>query len=150
LSYGTAPRAPITTAQRIDASLGISTTPPRALLGDVEFTWEDEIRLRSIELRTGRSQWEPSSLRTPSERVEEAAMTLDLDYDVNGVASVGLDVRVLWDATVARIGLRFSDVEPQAGRWAAIADNAFVCIDDEQRLIEVRLANVRIVSEDSA
>jgi hypothetical protein len=77
-------------------------------------------------------------------------MTLDLDYDVNGVASVDLDVRVLWDETMARIGLRFSDAEPQRGRWAAIADNAFVCIDDEQRLIEVRLANVRIVTEDSS
>jgi hypothetical protein len=41
-------------------------------------------------------------------------------------------------------------VEPESGRWVAIADNAFVCVDDEQRLIEVRLTNVQIASEDSA
>jgi hypothetical protein len=87
LSYGTVTQAPVITAQRIDAALGISTTPPRALLGDVEFTWQDN-RLHSLELRTRRSQWEASSLLTPSERVEEAAMTFELDYDVNDMMHV--------------------------------------------------------------
>jgi hypothetical protein len=33
-------------------------------------------------------------------------MTLELEYDVNGVAGVDLDVRGLWDEKKARIGLR--------------------------------------------
>ena len=45
---------------------------------------------------------------------------------------------------MTRMGLRFSDTEPDSGRWVAIADNTLVCVDDEQRLIEVRFANVQI------
>jgi hypothetical protein len=102
------------------------------VLGDVDLTWRDESRLYSIELRTGGSQWEPSSLRIPSESVEESSMTLAVEYDVNRVASIDGAVRVLWDATQACVAQRFSNAEPDDGRWAAIADNVLVCVDDEQ------------------
>lgn len=75
-------------------------------------------------------------------------MTLGIDYDVNRMASIDLEVRVLWDATHARIALRFGNAEPENGRWVAIADNVFVCVDDEQELNEIRFANVQIVSGD--
>jgi hypothetical protein len=147
--YGADPTCPpATAAERIEAALGISTTPPRALLGDVDVAWRDESRLHSIELRTGRSQWEPSSLRIPSESAEKSSITFGLEYDVNRIASVDVDVRVVWDALHARIALRFGDVEPENGRWVAIADDVFVCVDDEQALIEIRFANVHIVSGD--
>jgi hypothetical protein len=144
---GAAPaRAPGTVAERIDAALGIAATPPRALLGDVELTWRDERRLHSIELRTGRNQWDPSSLRIPSEGVEQSWMTLGLEYDANRIASIDLAVRVLWDAKQAIIALRFGAAEPEKGKWVAIADSVFACVDEEQALIEVRLADVQIVS----
>jgi hypothetical protein len=147
--YGADPaRAPTTVADRINAALGISTTPPHAVLGDVDLLWRDQSRLHSIELRTGPSQWEPSSLRIPSESAEQSSMTLGLDYDVNRFASIDLEVRVLWDAVQARIALRFGNAEPENGRWVAIADNVFVCIDDEQTLIEIRFADVQLVSGD--
>jgi hypothetical protein len=145
--YAQPARAPSTVAERIDAALGISATAPRALLGDVEVTWQDESRLHSIELRTGRSQWEPSSLLIPTERAEQSSMKLGLEYDVNHIATIDLEVRVLWDAQHARIGLRFCDAEPENVRWVAIADTVFVCVDDEHTLIEIRLADVQIVSE---
>jgi hypothetical protein len=147
-AYEAGPQAPLNIAQRTDAALGISSAPPRALLGEVEFTRHDESRLQSIELRTGRNQWEASSLRAPSERVQEAAMTLALEYDF--IASVDLDVWVLRDERMARLGLRFGDVELENGRWVAIADNVFVCVDDEQRLIEVRFAHVESVTDDAS
>jgi hypothetical protein len=147
--YGSAPaRPPATVAERIDAALGISTAPPRALLGDVELTWLDERHLHSIELRTGRSQWEPSSLRLPSEGAEQSWMTLGLEYDTNGIASIDLAVRVLWDATQSRIALCFGGAEAEKGRWVAIADSVFACVDEEHALIEIRLADVQIVSGD--
>jgi hypothetical protein len=144
--YGARP-APATVAERIDATLGIPATPPRALLGDVDVTWQDESRLHSIELRTARDQWEPSSLHIPSERTEESSMTFGLEYDVHRIANVDLDVRVLWDAEQARIGLRFGSAEPENGRWVAIADAVFVCVDDEQTLIEIRFTDVQILFE---
>ncbi len=137
-----------TVAESIDAALGISYTRPRALLGDVELTWQDESRLHSIELRTGRGQWERSPLGAPSDKVGETLMTLGLDYDVNRVASTELEVRVLWDPTLARIALRFGNAERRAGRWTAIADNAFVDVDGEGMLQEIRFANVRFVTGD--
>jgi hypothetical protein len=139
-------RAPAAAAERIDAALGILTPAPRALLGDVDLAWRDESRLHSIELRTGRSQWAPSSLRIPSESAEDSSMTLGLEYDLNRIASIDLEVRVLWDAMHARIALRFVDAGPENGRWVAIADNVFVCVDEGQALIEIRFANVQIVS----
>jgi hypothetical protein len=142
--------APATVAERIDAALGISATAPRALLGDVDVTWQDESRLHSIELRTGRSQWEPSSLPLPSGGAEKSSMTFGLQYDVNRIASIDLQVRVLWDAQQARIGLRFGNAEPENVRWVAVADAVFVCVDDEQSLIEIRFADVQIVSEDAS
>jgi hypothetical protein len=116
------------------------------LLGDVELTWRDESRLHSSELRTGRGQWEPSSLRIPSEGAEKSSMTFELAYDVNRISSVDVDVRVLWDATTACIALRFGDAEPQCGRWVAIADNVFACVGAQQTLMELRFADVRIVT----
>jgi len=149
--YGVEPaRAPATVAERIDAALGISPTAPRALLGDVEVIWQDESRLHSIELRTGQSQWEPSSLSIPSDRAEKSSMSFELEYDVNQIASIDLAVRVLWDAQQARIGLRFGNAEPEDVRWVAIADAVFVCVDDKQRLIEIRFADVQIVFEDAS
>jgi len=139
---------PPTVAQRIDAALGISITPPRALLGDIDVTWQDESRLHTIELRTGRSQWEPCSLEIPSQDVEAAFLTFDLDYDVNRVASVELNVRVLWDAMRSRIALRMINSDPVDGVWIAIADNVFARVDGEQTLIELLFENVQIVSED--
>jgi hypothetical protein len=145
--YGADPsHPPGTAAERIDAALGISSTPPRVLLGDIELTWRDESRLHSIELRTGRGQWEPSSLPVPSESAERSSMAFDLPYDVNRIASIDVDVRVLWDATKACIALRFGDAEPEDGRWVAIADKVFACIGVRQTLIEFRLADVRIVT----
>jgi hypothetical protein len=109
---------PATAAERIDAALGISTTAPRVLLGDVDLAWRDE-SLHSIELRTGRSAWGPSSLRIPSASAEESSMTFGLECDVNRIANVDVDVRVLWDALHARIALRFGDAEPENGRFSA-------------------------------
>lgn len=116
------------------------------LLGDVELTWGDESHLHSIELRTGRGQWEPSSLRIPSESAEKSSMTFEFAYDVNGILSVDVDVCVLWDATTACIALRFGDAEPQGERWVAIADKVFACVAAQQTLIELRFADVRIVT----
>jgi hypothetical protein len=75
-------------------------------------------------------------------------MTFGLEYDVNRIASVDLEVRVLWDIAEARIGLRFGDANPEHGRWVPLADTVFVCVDDAQTLIEIRFANVKIVSEE--
>jgi hypothetical protein len=147
-SAGTA-RAPSTVAERIDAALGISTAAPRVLLGDVDVTWQDDSRLHSIELRTGRGEWESASLGTPTEGLEDSSMTFRLDYDINRVASIELEVRVLWDATRSSIALRFGNAVPANGRWVAIADTVFVCVDDEQRLVEIQFENVEIVSGDS-
>lgn len=145
--YGADPsRAPAATAERIDAALGVSSTPPRVLLGDVELTWRDECRLHSIELRTGRGQWVPSSLRIPGGSTEKSSMTFDLAYDTNRIACIDIDVRVLWDERKACIGLRFGDAEAENGRWVAIADNVFVSVGARQTLTEVRLADVRIVT----
>lgn len=105
--------APQTTAERIEAALGTSSTPPRVLLGDVELTWRDDSHLHSIELRTGRDQWEPASLCVPGESAERSSMTFELAYDVNRIASVDVDVRVLWDATQGCLALRFGDEAPQ-------------------------------------
>jgi hypothetical protein len=142
-------RALATVAERIDEALGITPAAPRALLGDVEVAWRDETRLHSIELRTGQSQWEPSSLSIPSDRAEKSSMSFELEYDVNQIASIDVAVRVLWDAQQARIGLRFGSTKPENGRWVAIADSVFVCVDDERMLIEIRFADVQIVSEDA-
>jgi hypothetical protein len=139
---------PATVAERIDAALGIAPSAPRALLGDVELTWKDESRLHSIELRTGRAQWQRSSLGTPTEPVEEMSMTLELDYDINRIASIELEVRVLWDPTLARIALRFGNGERRTARWVSIADNVFLDVDDEQSLREIRFANVQFVTDD--
>jgi hypothetical protein len=137
---------PGTAAESIDAALGISSTPPRVLLGDVELTWRDESRLHSIELRTGRGQWESSSLHVPGEGAENSSITFELAYDVNRIASIDVGVRVLWDATKACIALRFGDADPENGRWAAIADNVFMCVGARQTLIEFRFPDVRIVT----
>jgi len=144
-AYGADPlRAPGTAAARIDAALGISSTPPRVLLGDVELTWRDESRLHSIELRTSRGQWEPSSLHIPSEHAEKSSMTFEFASDVNRISSIDVDVRVLWDATTTCIALRFSDAEPQGGRWVAIADKVFAYVGAQQTLMELRFADVTI------
>lgn len=75
-------------------------------------------------------------------------MTFGLEYDVNHIASIDLTVRVLWDAAQARVGLRFCNAESENVRWFAIADAVFVCVDDEHTLIEIRCADVQLVSED--
>jgi hypothetical protein len=139
-------RTPATVAERIEASLGISRTPPRAVLGDVDVTWRDENRLHAIEVRTGRSEWQPARLGTPRVNVGQSWMSFGLAYDVNRIASIDLDVHVLWDAKRSCIALRFGDADPASCRWAAIADNVFVCIDDEQSLIELRFEDVQILS----
>jgi hypothetical protein len=145
--YGAGPsHARGTAAERIDAALGISSTAPRVLLGDVELTWRDESRLHSIELRTGRGQWEPSSLHIPGGSAEDSSMTFPLAYDVNRIASIDVDVRVLWDAANACIALRFGNGAPENGGWVAIADNVFVCVGARQTLIEFRFADVRSVT----
>lgn len=147
--YGAEPiRAPTTLAERLDAALNISNSPPRAILGDVQVMWRDAIRLRSIELRTAPAEWHPSRLPIPDEGTEKRSMTLGLDYDVDGIASVEVDVRVLRDAQRAIISLLFEQVDHQCGRWAAIADGAFVRVDDENRLMEFRFANLQMVSGD--
>jgi hypothetical protein len=140
-------RAPATLVKHIDAALGISAIPPRVLLGDVDLIWQDAERLHSIELRTGQPQWERSSLPLPSEGCDESSMTFGLEFDVNRIASVEAEVRVLWDVAAARLGLRFGNEEPENGRWFAIADTVFVCVEDAQTLIEIRFADVKIVSE---
>jgi hypothetical protein len=43
-------------------------------------------------------------------------MTFGLEFDVNRIASIDLDVRVLWDATHARIARRFGNAEWKVGR----------------------------------
>lgn len=48
-------------------------------------------------------------------------MTFGIDGDLNRIASIDLQVRVLWDARQACIALRFGNAEPE--RWGAIADN---------------------------
>jgi hypothetical protein len=105
-------------------------------LGDVELTWRDESRLHSIALRTGRAQWQRSSLGTPTERVEEMSMTPELDYDINRIARI------------ERIALRFGNGERRTARWVSIADNVFLDVDDEQSLREIRFANVQFVTDD--
>jgi len=115
-------------------------------LGDIELTWRDESRLHSIELRTGRGQWEAWALPLPDESAMKSSMTFELEYDVNCIASIDVEGRVLWDGKQACIALRFGDAEPESGTWAAIADNVFVCVDARQALIELRFADVRIVS----
>jgi hypothetical protein len=136
------PRSPATVADRIEASLGITTRAPRVLLGDLELAWRDERRLESIELRTGRGQWEPASL-APAAAVEQASMSLELDCDVNGVASVDVDVRVLWDERRSCIALRLGP-ETSDGRWAAIADSVHVRIAGDQTLSEIRFGDLRL------
>ena len=138
------PHAPRTLAERIDAALGISSPASRVVLGDVELTWRDERRLRSIELRTGRGQWEPSVLPIPGEIAERSWMTCQLAYDVDRIASIDVDVRVLWDATRACIALRFGDDATDNGRWVALADNVFACVGARQALSELRFADMRI------
>jgi hypothetical protein len=64
------------------------------------------------------------------------------------VASIDARVRILWDATQAQIGLRFGAADPENGRWVAIADSVFACVDEKQALIEIRIADVQIVSRD--
>lgn len=76
-------------------------------------------------------------------------MTFGLDYDVNRIASIDVDVRVFWDEVHALIALRFGSAGPENGRWVSIADNVFVCVDDEHELIEIRFANAQIVSRAS-
>ena len=66
-------------------------------------------------------------------------MTLELDYDVNRIASIELEVRVLWDPTLARIALRFGNAERGTARRISIADNVFLDVDDERALREIRL-----------
>jgi hypothetical protein len=143
----TAP-VPATVAEHIDAALGISTAAPRALLGNIDVAWRDESRLHSIELRTGRGQWQPASLRTPTDSLEASSMTFGLDYDINGVASVDLEFAVLWDATRSRLALRFDTADPAKVRWVAIADTVFACVDSEQSLIEIQFDSVAIVAAD--
>ena len=147
--YGEEPIGAATTlAERIDAALNISSSPQRAILGDVQVMWRDASRLRSIELRTAPAEWHPSSLPIPDEGTEKRSMTFGLDYDFDGIASVEADVRVLRDAQRASISLLFGQVDRQSGRWAAIADGAFVRVDDENRLMEFRFANLQMVSGD--
>ena len=55
-------------------------------------------------------------------------------------------MRVLWDAQRSCIALRFGKGEPAHGRWVAIADNVFVCLDGEQALSEIRFEDVRMES----
>jgi hypothetical protein len=143
----TAP-VPATVAEHIEAALGISTAAPRALLGNIDVAWRDESRLHSIELRTARSQWKPASLQTPSESLEASSMTFGLDYDINRVASIDLEFGVLWDATRARLALRFDNADPANVRWVAIADTVFVCLDSQQSLIEIQFDSVEIVAGD--
>lgn len=144
--YGADPRrAPATLAERIDATLNISNTPPRAHLGDVQVMWRDASRLHSIELRTNPAEWQPSTLPTPIQSAEKSSMTFGLEYDFDGIASVDVDLRVLKDAHEPSIALRFGQGEHRGGQWAAIADGAFVHVDDEQMLLELRFANVRMV-----
>jgi hypothetical protein len=144
--YGADPRrAPTTLAERIDAALNISNRPPRAHLGDVQVMWRDASRLHSIELRTNPAEWQPSTLPIPIQGAEKTSMTFELDYDFDGIASVDVDVRVLSDAHGPSVALRFGQGEHRNGRWVAIADGAFVRVDDEQMLLEFRFANVQMV-----
>jgi hypothetical protein len=73
-------------------------------------------------------------------------MRFGLGYDVNRIASIDVEVRVLWDAMHTRMALRFANADRENGRWVAIADNVLVCVNDEQALVEIRFANVQIVS----
>lgn len=144
--YGAEPAHPHAPAvERIEAALGISATPARALLGAVDLLWQDESRLHSIELRTGRGEWEPSPLPLPAGRAEAGSVRLGLAYDGNRVASVDVDVCVLWDVEHARLGLRFGNAEPERGRWVAIADTVFVWVDDPLELLEIRFADVQML-----
>lgn len=143
--YSAAPkRPPPTVSERIDAALGGLTPPPRALLGDVELTWRDANRLHSIELRTGRGQWELSPLRVMDARAADSSMTLEPEYDVNRIAGIDLEVHILWDATLACMALRFGNSEPADVRWFAIADNVYVGVDAQQMLAEIRFGEVRM------
>jgi hypothetical protein len=147
--YGADPvRQPPTVSQRIDAALGISTSAPRALLGEVDLTWQNEDRLGTLELRTSPNQWEPTALPTPTGRIEASTMTLELEYDINRIARIDVDVCTFWDTTQATIALCFGSAEREKGRWVAIADSVFVRVDDERALAEIRLMDVRMVPSD--
>jgi hypothetical protein len=104
----------------------------------------DDPGVDSIELRTGRGQWKTTSLPPVAAVAEEASMTFELDYDVNGVASVDVDVRVLWDERLSRMALRLCPAGGFDGRWVAIADTVHICIAGDQTLSEIRFANVQI------
>jgi hypothetical protein len=137
---------PASVAERIEASLGISRIPRRAVLGAVDVTWRDERRLLAIEVRTARSDWQPASLGTPSVNAGQSWMWFGLAHDVNRFASRELDVSVLWDGSRSCFALRFSAADPVSCRWAAIADSVFACVDGEQRLIELRFEDVQVSS----
>ena len=72
-------------------------------------------------------------------------MTFGLEYDCDGLASVDVEVQVLRDAHEPSIALRFGQGDHRNGRWVAIAEGAFVHVNDEQMLLELRFANVQMV-----
>ena len=56
--------------------------------------------------------------------------------------------RGLYFKSPAEVAERFPDRPEVLENTVAIADSVFVCVDDEQELMEMRFANVQIVSGD--
>jgi hypothetical protein len=125
---------------RIDTLLHVEEPERRATLGGVDMLLDEANRPISIELYGNPARWKPvaaESLGVP----ELADVSLDLSYDVNGIASVDVPVSIEHDAASETLTLRFGE---DAARWFTFAEGMSIGVSEKLRLAAIRFQSFKL------
>lgn len=131
-----------TLADHVDEQLGIRPGTKRLILGDLDLTYRDELRIDSVELRTSPSEWRRAPIGDVPASAQPVWIGFDVSYDDNGIFSADMPLSISWDALTNRFALSFSPEAPHA--WFQVADTVAVGATAAGSLAELRFFAVEI------
>jgi hypothetical protein len=124
-------------ADTIDKHLGIGQSDYRVILGDMDILLNPGQRMKSLELRSNPSAWQPASLLPVPGNSRAVFLRFAVNYDTNGIASYRVPVRVLRDLSRRELSFVFADFA--ASQWAVLADELAVGFTGDLYLSELRV-----------
>jgi hypothetical protein len=104
------------------------------MLGDIDVLLDDQSRPTSIEFYGNPARWKKVTTDVGG-TMDVFDMSLELDYDTNGIASVDVSVSMEHDSPGATLTVRFGE---ELERWFVFAEGLSIGISKGQRLAAFR------------
>jgi len=112
------------------------------MLGNLEVAFDDRERICLLEIRTNPIDWTAENFLSLPQHRESAAVRFVADYDLHGIATLDVSLRICRDHAQHALGFKFGDYV--AWRWADVANGLAIGVTQDDYLSELRLLNVEL------